>query len=64
MRGGGAQVKFQHVGRDEAGRAPVRSYRGGYRRRQGRAPKADGTDGCVTAKPEAPARRAQPRSRA
>lgn len=35
-------VKFQHVGRDEAGRAPVRSYRGGFRRRVGsRASKSE-----------------------
>jgi hypothetical protein len=30
-------VKFQHVGRDEAGRAPVRSFRGGGFRRRGAA---------------------------
>jgi hypothetical protein len=41
------KVKFQHVGRDEAGRAPVRSFRGGYRRRTHRTAKADGGDGCV-----------------
>ena len=44
-----AKVKFQHVGRDEAGRAPVRSFRGGYRRRTHRTAKADGGDGCVRA---------------
>jgi hypothetical protein len=37
------------VGRDEAGRAPVRSFRGGYRRRLNRAPKADGGEECVRA---------------
>jgi hypothetical protein len=42
-----AKVKFQHVGRDEAGRAPVRSFRGGYRRRLGRAPKPEGAEECV-----------------
>ena len=41
------------MGRDEAGRAPVRSFRGGYRRRTHRTAKADGGDGCVRGAPAA-----------
>jgi hypothetical protein len=55
-----AKVKFQHVGRDEAGRAPVRSFRGGYRRRLGRAPKPEGGEECVCTRTLRLAARAAP----